>query len=63
MIEHPFGMLIAIALLHVGRSRARKADSLRRHKVSAIFYGLALAAIVASIPWPGTPNGRPLLRW
>jgi hypothetical protein len=31
--------------------------------VAAIFYGLALAAIAAAIPWPGTPNARPLIRW
>ena len=62
-IEHPFGMLIGIALAHIGRARARKADSFRRHRVAAIFFGLALLAILASIPWPGTPNARPLLRW
>jgi hypothetical protein len=62
-VEHVFGMLIGVALVHVGRVRARKADSLRRHKVAAIFFGLALLAILAAIPWPGTPNGRPLLRW
>jgi hypothetical protein len=63
MVEHVFGMLIGVALAHVGRVRTRKTDSLRRHKVAAIFFGLALAVILASIPWPGTPNGRPLLRW
>jgi hypothetical protein len=62
-VEHPFGILIGTALAHVGRARARKADSFRRHKVAAIFFGLALAAILASIPWPGTPNARPLWRW
>jgi len=62
-VEHVAGMLVGVALAHVGRVRARKTDSLRRHKVAAIFFGLALAAILASIPWPGTPNGRPLLRW
>lgn len=62
-VEHAFGMLIGVVLTHIGRVRARRADSLRRHKVAAIFFGLALAVILASIPWPGTPNGRPLLRW
>jgi hypothetical protein len=62
-VEHVFGMLIGLALVHVGRVRARKADSLRRHKVAAIFFGLALVAMLAAIPWPGTPNGRPLVRW
>jgi hypothetical protein len=62
-VEHTFGMLIGVVLAHVGRARTRKADSLRRHKVAAIFFGLALVAILASIPWPGTPNGRPWVRW
>jgi len=56
-------MLVAITLAHVGRARIRKADIARRHRLAAIFYGLALVSILASIPWPGTPNGRPLLRW
>jgi len=62
-VEHSFGMLIGIALAHVGRARARKADVLRRHRVAAIFFGLALLAILFSIPWPGSIFGRPLLRW
>jgi hypothetical protein len=62
-VEHMAGMLIGLALVHVGRVRTRRTDSLRRHKVAAIFFGLALVAILASIPWPGTPAGRPLLRW
>jgi hypothetical protein len=62
-VEHFVGMLVAIGLVHIGRARARKTDSLRRHKVAAIFFGLALVVILASIPWPGTPYGRPLLRW
>jgi hypothetical protein len=62
-VEHAFGMLIGVALAHVGRVRARRTDSLRRHRVAAIFYGLALLAILISIPWPGSVHGRPLLRW
>lgn len=62
-VEHILGMLIGLVLVHVGRVRARKTDSLRRHKVAAIFFGLALAVMLASIPWPGLPAGRPLLRW
>lgn len=62
-VEHVFGMIIGVALAHVGRVRAMKADSLRRHRVIAIFFGLSLIALAASIPWPGMPAGRPLLRW
>jgi hypothetical protein len=62
-VEHSFGMLVGVALAHVGRVRIRKADLSRRHTIAAIFFGIALVAILASIPWPGTPNGRPWLRW
>jgi len=62
-VEHVLGMLIGVALAHIGRARARKADSFRRHKVAAIFFGLALIAILATVPWPGTSNARPLVRW
>jgi hypothetical protein len=62
-VEHIFGMVIAVALAHVGRVRVRKmTDPVRRHKLAAIFFGLALVAIVATIPWPGTPAARPLFR-
>ncbi|HEY5618131.1 MAG TPA: hypothetical protein VIK60_09300 [Vicinamibacterales bacterium] len=61
-VEHVFGMVVAVALAHIGRVRVRKtADAMRRHKLAAIFFGLALAAILATIPWPGTPAARPLL--
>ena len=62
-VEHTFGMVVAMALVHIGRVRIRKATSPdRRRRLAAIFYGLALLAIVAAIPWPGTPAARPLLR-
>jgi hypothetical protein len=63
-VEHVFGMIVAIAFAHVGKTRvARTTDERRRHRVAAVFYGLALVAVLISIPWPGLPNGRPLLRW
>lgn len=62
-VEHIVGMFIGVALVHMGQIQGRKADSLRRHKVAAIFFGLALAVILGSIPWPSLPYGRPLLRW
>lgn len=62
-VEHISGMVIGLALAHIGRGRTRKTDPLRRHRVAAIFFGLALALILASIPWPGTPAGRPLFRF
>ena len=63
-IEHPFGMILAIALAHVGERKIRGAtDGARRHRLALIFFTLALIVIVASMPWPGRPIvGRPLLR-
>jgi hypothetical protein len=63
VVEHIFGMVIALALAHVGRVRIRKASLARRHRLAATFFGLALLAILLSIPWPAAPYGRPLLRW
>lgn len=63
-VEHVFGMIVAVALAHVGRSRPKKlTDPAARHQVAAICFGLALLAVLISIPWPGTPNGRPLVRF
>ena len=62
-IEHWLGMVVAIGLVHAGRARARRADGPRKHRIVATFFVLAMLAILASIPWPGTPNARPLFRW
>jgi hypothetical protein len=63
-IEHWFGMIIGIALVHAGIARARRAtDGPQKHRTLAIFFTLAMVAILASVPWPGTPNARPLIRW
>lgn len=63
-VEHVFGMIVGLALAHRGRARTRKlADAAAKHRVALVFFGLALLAILASIPWPGTPNARPLVRW
>lgn len=52
-IEHFTGMIIAIALVHVGKSMAKKnlPDTVK-HKRTLIFFGLALLVILISIPWP-----------
>jgi Na+-transporting methylmalonyl-CoA/oxaloacetate decarboxylase beta subunit len=63
MIEHQVGMFIALALAHIGLARIRKsADLVHRHKIALAFFALALVVMMASIPWPGRPGGRPLLR-
>ena len=52
-VEHTIGMLIAIIMIHIGYSYARKdiPDALK-HKRTRLFFGLALLIILISIPWP-----------
>ena len=62
-VEHAFGMTVALALVHIGRVKIRKASGdHRRHTLAAVCYGLALVILLGSIPWPGMAAGRPLLR-
>jgi hypothetical protein len=62
-VEHVTGMLIGLALAHVGKSKIGKAaDAAQKHKLAVIFFSLAMVVIMLSIPWPGMPGGRPLLR-
>jgi Na+-driven multidrug efflux pump len=56
-IEHIIGMVLAVALLHIGR--ARKPPTRRRVLITV---GLALVCMLGSVPWPSLPWGRPLFR-
>lgn len=63
-VEHPFGMMVALILAHVGRVYVRKATTgASRHRVAAVLFSVALVVILLSSPWPGTANARPLVRW
>lgn len=64
-VEHLVGMFVALALVHIGAVKARKAaDARARHRTAAIFFGLSLLVMLVSIPWPFMTSGagRPLLR-
>jgi hypothetical protein len=64
VVEHAVGMLIAVALAHVGSVKIRKAaDARAKHRLALTFVLLTLIVIVLSIPWPGLPAGRPLFRF
>jgi NADH:ubiquinone oxidoreductase subunit 3 (subunit A) len=64
LVEHPFGMLVAIAIASIGAGKIRRAkDDAAKHKRTLAYYGSALAIIFVSIPWPFYPAGRPLLHW
>jgi hypothetical protein len=62
-VEHVAAMFGAVVLAHVGRVLARKAatPSAKRRRL-LICFGLATALMLAGIPWPGRPGGRPLFR-
>jgi len=63
-VEHVTGMVIGVAIAHIGRSRLHKTgDDVRRHRLAALFFTLSLLVILASIPWPTLRHGRPLLPW
>jgi hypothetical protein len=52
-IEHLVGMLVAIALVTVGYSRAKRLSAATsKHKTVALFMGLGLVLILVMIPWP-----------
>jgi len=52
-IEHVLGMLLAIALVTVGYSKAKKnIGTSRPGKIVFWYYLIALIVILISIPWP-----------
>jgi len=52
-------MLIAIVLVHIGRSYAKKNISDRqKHRKTVLFYVIALIIMLAVIPWPFREIGQ-----
>jgi|JI102314DRNA_FD_contig_91_643976_length_1237_multi_3_in_0_out_0_3 heme A synthase len=52
-VEHAIGMLIALVLIHIGYSKAKKAlNDTEAGKKQYVFYLIALIVILLSIPWP-----------
>jgi hypothetical protein len=61
--EHVGAMLAAVVLVRIGRVLALSAETpVARRQKRLVFFVLTTLAIVAGIPWPGMPNGRPLFR-
>lgn len=51
-VEHISLMIIALVLVHFGRSISKKAvAALQKHKMAAIYYGIALLVVLIGIPW------------
>ncbi|HEY9855097.1 MAG TPA: hypothetical protein V6D05_05115 [Stenomitos sp.] len=55
-VEHIAVMVVAAALAHVGSVMVKRAAPEAKYRTAAIWYGLAILAIMFGIPW-----GRPLL--
>lgn len=51
-VEHPLGMLIAVALVSIGRARSKRVEGdKKKHRTIAIFYGIGFLLLLLSIPW------------
>jgi hypothetical protein len=62
-VEHAVAMIAALALVHIGRARIKKAaDGRARHRTAVVFFGLGLLLMLLMIPWPGMTGGRVLFR-
>jgi hypothetical protein len=62
-VEHVATMLIAVALVHIGNARARRAPTdAQRYRRFAIWTSVAAVLLFLAIPWPWLDVGRPLFR-
>jgi len=53
VVEHPLMMIIAVILVTVGYSRAkRQSEHWAKHRMTFFYYLAALILILLSIPWP-----------
>jgi hypothetical protein len=61
-IEHPVGMILAVALITIGRAQSKKNIlDVTKHKRSFWYYLFALIVILVTVPWPFREIvGRPL---
>lgn len=51
-VEHLVLMLLALALVHIGYAKAKRApDNAQLRKISTRFFGIALIVILSAIPW------------
>lgn len=56
-VEHITGMIIAIALAHIGKvMMKKKTDSADKFKTGLIYFIISLVIILATIPWPFRSN-------
>lgn len=63
-ITHVATMIVALVAVRAGRVLAiADTPSAARRNGRSICFAIALAAMVAGVPWPGFANGRPLFRF
>jgi hypothetical protein len=63
VVEHAVGMIVAIAVAHIGRARSKRGADAARFRAAGLFYAVALVIILLAIPWPFMgAAGRPLIR-
>jgi hypothetical protein len=60
LVEHPAALVAAVILAHVGLAKAKRAGGTLAQRAAALYFGLALAIILTSIPWPFFSYGRSL---
>jgi len=58
ILEHPLTMIIAVVLITIGYSRAKRqiGSGNKGFKSIAIFYGIGLVLILSRIPWNAWPG-------
>ncbi len=58
LLEHPLTMIIAVAIIQIGRIKSKKAYAdLDKHKRCLWYYSIALILVLIRIPW-GVPMFR-----
>jgi hydrogenase maturation factor len=58
-LEHALMMIIAWVLVHIGYAKIKKAvGTIAANKTTLIYTGIAIALIIASIPWASRPMFR-----
>jgi len=62
VIEHPIAMIIAVALISIGKGVAKKnIPDVNKHKRAFWLFLIALIVIIVAVPWPGrVAVARPL---
>ena len=51
IIEHPFSMVIAIALAHVGNFKSKKEPTSRRARTAFVYVLVSFIVILLGMPW------------